>query len=178
MRKSIIRIVLLLAVSALIALPVYGWETSTEDADQPPCAKQQKMHKMKGHHLDQMMEALDLSAEQQDLFEDSKAAHQAHFEQMRESVGKPSRENFQQMHESMRAMHEAFAEAMELDNPDFAAAGEIAKQAYLGPNADGFSDLIDSKVNFLQSLTAEQREKLAEMMADAPRHGGPPPLDR
>ena len=80
---------------------------------------------------------------------------------------KDTRENHVNVQRTLKKdIREAFHEQMAKEKPDFAGAVAKLKAQYIEADAKSHEEMIDSKVRFFQSLTAEQRQEWTNLGGD------------
>ena len=157
MKKAFITIILVVAATALFAMPAMARHGNCDGTGPGPHGK--NMDK----HMDRMVEDLDLNEQQLELLDGMREAHVAHIDAVRSQMDQASRGDRKQMRGEMRVMRQAFHTAINSDSPDFAAAAAEAKANYTGPSPETFAAFADAHVAYFGSLTAEQLDKLQQL---------------
>jgi len=146
--KAAVRYLAVLILSlAVLAVPAksIGFD---EDFDQPIASKiQSKIGMRLDERYNRMAEMLSLSTGQQVLLEKMKTAAKSYL--------------LLQM-ESKRNMRRVFRDEFGKERPDFKRAGEIIKSEHNQQSNQAFNAMIDANVEFYQSLTPAQQQKLVE----------------
>ena len=152
MKKQGITIFMVLSIAALLSMPVFAYA-----GDCPG-----KHHK--GHKFEQMKTKLELTPEQDVLFDVMMQARNDHFTAVHANLDKDDSIDHRRMRKGGRHMiHRIFYQESLKDQPDFAAAATEAKEQYQGGQPQAFNTMVDSTADFYTSLTVEQRQKMAEM---------------